>query len=217
MHQVPHNNAYFRARIDVYREQIAASTANDPDLVLLCNGVMREKYQEENLVIEKLANKDYPNTPLVLSELCQFNTWFSMHSEKVCGEEVITTSREFPLSIKGDRSWIENTIHHAIGEDRLILPVPFEWTLKYFDPSDEDFDVEYSNGQYVARIYQGGIDYNLRITEGDTVIENSNHRHIGPANFALMHFMKAHRGISSSKTLELEALAQQLEQKLTTL
>jgi hypothetical protein len=99
----------------------------------------------------------------------------------------------------------------------LILPVPFEWSIKYFDASDPDFDVEYTNGEYNARIYQGGVDYNLQIHKGDYIEDNVNFMDIRDANLHLMNFMKAHRGMASSKTLELEALALELELQMTEL
>jgi hypothetical protein len=208
---------YYRARLDVFRDLIAQTPSSDPDIALIRNGVMRDKAKEEMLVQARLQQQNYPNTPLSLMEQCSFNNWFAMYPDKICGKEVITSSREFPLSIKGDKTWIENTINHAIGEDRLILPVPFEWAIKYFDPTDPDFDVEYTNGKYIARIYQGGIDYNLQITEGDQMIENINHRELSSANLQLMQFMKDNRGKESSNTLELEALALELELQFTNL
>ena len=99
----------------------------------------------------------------------------------------------------------------------MILPVPFEWSIKYFDASDPDFDVEYTNGVYNARIYQGGLDFNLQIHKGDYIEDNVNFRDIRDANLHLMNFMKVHRGQASSKTLELEALALELELQMTEL
>jgi hypothetical protein len=33
-----------------------------------------------------------------------------LHPEKVCGQEVITTSKEFPVTIQGDKAQILSTI-----------------------------------------------------------------------------------------------------------
>ena len=208
---------YWRARLEVFREAIAEAQNDDENLPLLRNGVMRDKNKERSICEARMREKEFPNSPLTLMETCSFNNWFAMHPEKVCGEEIITTSREFPISIKGDRTWIENTIGHGIGEDRLILPVPFEWTIKYFDSTDPDFDVEYTNGEYSARIYQGGVDYNLQIHKGDYIEDNVNFIDIRDANLHLINFMKTHRGTTSSKTLELEALALELELQMTEL
>jgi hypothetical protein len=133
---------YYRARIEVFREAIAKAQNDDPDLPVLRNGVMRNKATEETLCEARMKEKEFPNSPLSLVEICSFNTWFAQHPEKVCGEEIITTSREFPISIKGDRTRIENTIGHGIGEDRLILPVPFERTKKYNDAKTSSTTLE---------------------------------------------------------------------------
>ena len=49
------------------------------------------------------------------------------------------------------------------------------------------------------------------------MVENINHRELSDANLQLMHFMKDNRGNASSKTLELEALALELELQFTNL
>lgn len=59
--------------------------------------------------------KDYP--PLDFMELTRYNTWFALHPEKVCGKEFITTSRNFPISVKGTKEDIINTIHKFISPD----------------------------------------------------------------------------------------------------
>lgn len=208
---------YWRARLDVFREKIRESSNDSPDLSLLRNGVMRNAAHEKMLVQDQMNKQEYPNTPMTFVEQCSFNNWFNMHPEKICGEEIITTSREFPISIKGDQSWIQNTIGHALGEDRLILPVPFEWRINYFDASDPEFFVEYTNDKAVIRLYQGGIDYNLQIIEGDFQLENINYRELQAANVHILKFMQGHRGTTSSVTLELEALALELELQITKL
>ncbi len=208
---------YWRARLEIFREAIKEASADSPDIALLRNGVMRNKAYEKMLCEARMKEKEFPSGKLSLIEQCSFNNWFSSHPEKVCGEEIITTSREFPLSVKGDKTWIVNTIEHALGEGRLILPVPFEWRISYFDASDPDFDVEYTNDRFKIRLYQGGVDYNLQITEGDWMVENINYMEVTVANLRIMNFMKENRGTTSSRTLELEALALEIELQITDL
>lgn len=208
---------YWRARLDVFREKIRESNNDSPDIALLRNGVMRDSELEKMLVVDQMNKQEYPNSHLSFVEQCSFNNWFNMHPGKVCGEEIITTSREFPISIKGDKKWIENTINHALGENRLLLPVPFEWRISYFDPTDPEFFVEYTNDKASIRLYQGGIDYNLQIIEGDFQLENINYRELSEANLHILKFMQNHRGVASSHTLELEALALELELQITDL
>lgn len=63
---------------------------------LLRNGV----YYDQKAIEEKAKSKPYPQTPLSFTELCTFNTWFVLHPEKVCGQEVITTSKSSQLRFK---------------------------------------------------------------------------------------------------------------------
>ena len=95
---------YLRARMDLIRENLTG--ASDMQAALLRNGV----YYDQKAIEEKAKSKPYPQTPLSFTELCTFNTWFVLHPEKVCGQEVITISKEFPVTIQGDKSKILATI-----------------------------------------------------------------------------------------------------------
>jgi hypothetical protein len=90
--------------MDLIRENLTG--ASDMQAALLRNGV----YYDQNAIEEKAKSKQYPQTPLSFTELCTFNTWFVLHPEKVCGLEVITTSKEFPVTIQGDKAQILSTI-----------------------------------------------------------------------------------------------------------
>jgi hypothetical protein len=98
------STTYLRARLDLIREKL--SGANDMQAALLRNGV----YYDQKAIEEKAKSKPYPHTPLSFTELCTFNTWFVLHPEKVCGQEVITTSKEFPVTIQGAKAQIQSTI-----------------------------------------------------------------------------------------------------------
>jgi hypothetical protein len=98
------STTYLRARMDLIRENL--SVTSDMQAALLRNGV----YYDQEAIEEKAKSKPYPQTPLSFTELCTFNTWFVLHPEKVCGQEVITTSKEFPVTIQGDKSKILTTI-----------------------------------------------------------------------------------------------------------
>ncbi len=95
---------YLRARMDLIREKLTATS--DMQAALLRNGV----YYDQKAIEEKAKSKQFPQTPLSFTELCTFNTWFVLHPEKVCGIEVITTSKEFPVTIQGDKAQILATI-----------------------------------------------------------------------------------------------------------
>ncbi len=102
MHNI--SPTYLRARLDLIREKLTIAT--DMQAALLRNGV----YYDQKAIEQKAKSKQYPQTPLSFTELCTFNTWFVLHPEKVCGQEVVTSSKEFPVTIQGDKSKILATI-----------------------------------------------------------------------------------------------------------
>jgi hypothetical protein len=106
--------SYYRARIEVIRDLVSTLDINrmekGNDIVLLRNGVFPEQFGKEELIRKKLFEKSFDSDPLNFAELTRFNTWFAMHPEKICGKEIVTTSIEFPITIKGNREDITNTI-----------------------------------------------------------------------------------------------------------
>ncbi len=209
---------YLRARIDMIRDVLSKSDAKDFHVALLRNGVFPKDRDEKGLVEIYAKQKDYSNQPLSFTELCTFNTWFNLYPEKVCGQEVVTTSREFPISIKGNETWIKNTINHALGDFQLILDLPGGWYIDYFDPANEDFSVDYRCGAYKIQIFSHGVDYNFQIQNGDTLLQNINYRYIEDANAHATRFMQSHPLASTDvSTLEIEALALEYELQLNRL
>ena len=209
---------YLRARIDMIRDVLSKSDAKDFHVALLRNGVFPKDRDEKGLVEIYAKQKDYSNQPLSFTELCTFNTWFNLYPEKVCGQEVVTTSREFPISIKGNETWITNTINHALGDFQLILDLPGGWYIDYFDPANEDFSVDYRCGAYKIQIFSHGVDYNFQIQNGDTLLQNINYRYIEDANAHATRFMQSHPLASTDvSTLEIEALALEYELQLNRL
>jgi hypothetical protein len=117
--------SYYRARIEVIRHLISTLEVDrlekGNDIILLRNGVFPKRFNVVDLIREKLAEKLFSIEPLTFSELTRFNTWFTMHPGKVCGKEIVTTSIEFPITIKGSREDIMNTIHIESDPGQLEL------------------------------------------------------------------------------------------------
>jgi hypothetical protein len=200
------------------RDVLSKSDAKDFHVALLRNGVFPKDRDEKGLVEIYAKQKDYSNQPLSFTELCTFNTWFNLYPEKVCGQEVVTNSREFPISINGNETWITNTINHALGDFQLILDLPGGWYIDYFDPANEDFSVDYRCGAYKIQIFSHGVDYNFQILNGDTLLQNINYRYIEDANAHATRFMQSHPLASTDvSTLEIEALALEYELQLNRL
>ena len=206
---------YLRARIDMIRDVLSKSDAKDFHVALLRNGVFPKDRDEKGLVEIYAKQKDYSNERLSLTELCTFNTWFNLNPEKVCGQEVVTGSRDFPLTIKGDNTWIKNTINHALGDFQLILELPGNWYIDYFDPANEDFSVDYRCGPYKIQIFSHGVDYNFQIQNADLLLENKNYPNLEDANAHALGFMKSNCVATTDVSdLEIEALALEYELQL---
>ncbi|HSZ72484.1 MAG TPA: SNF2-related protein [Cytophagaceae bacterium] len=112
--------SYLRSRILFIKEQLKQSgeVLSEEERKLLRYGVIKDedKYTSD---IEKFAKTNtLSNEPLSFSELTSYNTWFTMHPEKVCGKEIITTSRQFTLSIKGTKEDIIQAIHNSIAPSK---------------------------------------------------------------------------------------------------
>lgn len=203
---------YLRARIDMYRDVLSKLDASEMNAAILRNGVFPKDRDEKGLVEVYARQKDYSTDPLSFSELCTFNTWFTMYPEKVCGTEEITTSREFPITIKGDMEWIENTIGHGLGDFRLLLSLPGEWRIDNFEPT-EDFFVQYRDGDSMIQVFAHGIGYNLQVYRGVQMTELRDFSTIEQANgYALMLMQKeGSKPTIAASLLEMEALALEIE------
>ena len=114
--------SYFRARIAAINKLIVSLPPDrdekNNDRVILRNGVIPVSQQKR---FDELLDYEYKltfalNEPLTFTEITTFNTWFAMHPEKVAGTQHITTSREFPISIKGSREDIINVIKGNPGD-----------------------------------------------------------------------------------------------------
>lgn len=206
---------YLRARIDMIRDVLSKTDAKDFNTSLLRNGVYPKDRDEESIVAAYMKQKDYSNEHLSFSELCTFNTWFARHPEKICGKEEYTTSREFPITIKGSLVEIISTLNYALGDMQLLLELPGDWVIKTYDPEYEDFFVQYRCGKYMIQVFTHGVDYNFQIHNGDFILENINYMSVSDANEHALKFMNEHPiGNTSLSELEIEALALELEMQI---
>lgn len=105
---------YYRARIAVIQELLeemdSDSNEKNNDSVVLRNGVFPNGYQEQTMVEAMLSKRTFSNSPLSFLEKTQFSTWFAMHPDKVAGQQKVTTSFEFPITIKGTKQDIIQAI-----------------------------------------------------------------------------------------------------------
>lgn len=117
-----YNPAYYRARLDTFRHFIKDELPGHPEfdtgkknspLELLKQGFihpsLKKRFESRIDSFSKLKIT-LSNAALTFTELCSFNTWFAIHPEKVAGTELVTTSINFPVTIKGTREDIEKII-----------------------------------------------------------------------------------------------------------
>jgi len=117
--------AYYRARMDAISELIKSFPVSDKknnDRVLLRNGFIPERLLPEfNKAVTghhqaRLRVKN--RQPLSFTELCSFNTWFAKYPEKLAGIECVTTSREFPIMVKGTKEEIIETVSRGLNDEK---------------------------------------------------------------------------------------------------
>jgi len=139
--------AYYRARLDTFRhfikEELPGHTVHDTGkknspLELLKQGFVhseiQKRFESRAGSFAKLGIK-LSDAPLTFTELCSFNTWFAIHPEKVAGTESVTTSINFPITIKGTKEDIERTINSGLPYNKQkrirIAKVRAEVKLKF--------------------------------------------------------------------------------------
>ena len=105
--------AYYRARLAAIADEIKRET-DEKRIRLLQNGYYPD-YQPS-----PTSQSSHNKTPLTFLELCNWDTWFAMHPEKVCGEVVITTCRSFPLAVKANREDVIRTVTKGIETAKRI-------------------------------------------------------------------------------------------------
>lgn len=124
----------YRARLDTFRQFIKEELPGHPQydtgkknspLELLKQGYVhpdiQKRFESRAGSFTKLGIK-VSDAPLTFTELCSFNTWFAMHPEKVAGTETVTTSINFPVTIKGTKDDIIETVSGSLSahhDDRV--------------------------------------------------------------------------------------------------
>lgn len=76
-------------------------------------------------------------------------------------------------------------------EREIINDLPEGWSVRYFDPTDPDYHVEYVNAPYLLRVTGGGHDFNLQMHKGNYIEENINIIDLPHANAYAMKLMQS--------------------------
>jgi hypothetical protein len=119
---------YYKARLDAIEQIITEEKGGDRTernnhSVLLRNGIIpdapKDRFDKAFTEHYKAWLRSGNKQELLFSDLTRFNTWFELHPEKVAGKEVVTTSREFPISIKGSETTILTTITKTLQSKKV--------------------------------------------------------------------------------------------------
>lgn len=99
------------------------------------NGVFPEGFDADEMVLLVEKDRDFSNEPLSTTELMTYGTYFDIHPEKICGHEVVSSSRDFPVSISGTKDDVERAIDSTldIKNDIELEAQALELELKLFD------------------------------------------------------------------------------------
>ncbi len=199
--------SYYRARIDALHQ--LRSSASDEAIVLIRNGIFPQPDQEEQLILDQLNQNQYTNQELSFFELCSANTWFNIHPELIAGTEIRTTSREFPIQIKGSFDQINQLFE--IGSIHWI-PVPLiGWKVTPLEADLLRFDSE-TTSIYAERTDTGSIELSTFENDQQTILRTSSDETIEEDLQDLLASTP-----SELSELELEALALEIELQLFSL
>jgi hypothetical protein len=142
--------SWFRARTTAIRkllEELPTSRdEKNSDRTLIRNGLIPESQQKR---FNELLDYEYKltfslNEPLTFTEITSFNTWFVMHPEKICGKETVTTSREFPVTVKGTK----DDIIKAIRGEKSQVKQDEHHTHQQFQTDTKDIEPESNTNRF---------------------------------------------------------------------
>ena len=104
------SNAYYRSRLTAMNSLIdslkgdAVHDQSEKRSKFTSRELLKSGYvtpEVKSLLDETIASvNNTDNSPLNFVEITTLNTWFAMHPEKICGDEFVSTSINFPLQIK---------------------------------------------------------------------------------------------------------------------
>lgn len=104
--------SYYRSRIELIESNL--KQADKENSRFWRNGHVPSWLSIEFEIEANTNSSHYNDESLGDIEKTSYSTWFEMHPEKMAGVEIETTSRDFPLKIKGNKKEIEILIRNTI-------------------------------------------------------------------------------------------------------
>lgn len=106
-------NKYYRARISLLKDLIINS--DEENVKFFRNGFFPKGFNENELVAAHQKTNTFSDNTLTFVELSSFSTFFAMHPENIAGAIVQTSSRDFPVKVKGKIQDIEKVLKIGPG------------------------------------------------------------------------------------------------------
>lgn len=114
---------YYRSRIALFDHLIETLPLDSDKKKNTPRELLKQGYWDDSLGDEQQKVIDFQkekviidDSPLKLSELTRFSTWFVMHPEKLAGIEKVTTSLFFPVKIDGTKDDVTRIIRAGIAQ-----------------------------------------------------------------------------------------------------
>ncbi len=142
------------------------------ELRQLRKGFIPLNYDQPKLIQQELAKGGYSDAPLTFTELTRYSTYFAMHPEKIAGEQLPSTSAAFPITVKGSKEQIIQTIkNQTLTMNELELEVlALELELLNTDLSGTNSEGLLGLGS-LGELVKNEITNNLEVVE--SVLERS--------------------------------------------
>lgn len=133
---------YWRARIEALGDllqqrqaeltqaELAQKSVLEREVRLLRLGVFPEGYRPEEAINAQLKKHKFSAAPLNMVELMSLNTYFEIYPQKKAGQTIITSSRDFPLRLKGDRRQVEAALDYGMSSKLSLEAEALELELK---------------------------------------------------------------------------------------
>lgn len=144
------------------------------ELRALRRGFVPERFELDKQINELLSKQTISNVPLSFLELTRYSNYFAVNPDHVAGEEKLTTSKLFPVTINGSESTVRQTIEAQLNtsNDMELEALALELELGLFDFGfDNPQTTSPINGTTLGDLVRSDIDNNTDIIR--TVLEKS--------------------------------------------
>jgi len=116
-HQIEESLTLTRSLILKNKDNELIAKRLEHNVRLLRNGFIGETV----LSLAQYHLHGHSNTPLSFVEQTSYNAWFLLNPQKIAGVEVETTSRDFPVKVKGTLTDVLRVLKQGIAEKKATI------------------------------------------------------------------------------------------------